>query len=136
MKTLIVILASVMAFASTSYSAEINMVCMTDELIDMADMDIKIESKADGKEKVSVILTGMDGDTVRIFLNSKIENSAVTNGLQVGKVAVAVSKSDVNEDFDPGHAESGIVTLTKVADDYDVSFVTQGQTVSGLCSPR
>ena len=57
------ILASMILMLSVTASAKnSHLICMTG---DIGDMDIKIEDSEKGKQKLSVILTGMDGETIR-----------------------------------------------------------------------
>lgn len=136
MKFASLVIASVLTLASTAYSQEINLVCLTGHA---ADMDLKIESFQNGKEKLSVTLTAMDGETIRTFVNSNFENLALTKSLSEARpVRVIVSKSDLAKKLDGGYADAGMVEISfnKFTDKYDVLFAAEGNVYMGTCQEQ
>ena len=132
MKTLLLTIASVLALASTSYGKEVNMVCLTD---DTTDMDVKIVSADNGDETLSVILTGMDGETVRTYSNDLFKNSELSQALAAGyQVDTAVFKEQTGHQDTPP-AIASIVKSAKTQK-YNVSIAVEGSDYKGECSPR
>jgi len=132
MKTLfaaMTFMMSVSAFANT------HLICQTG---DIADMDIKIESTENDKEKISVILTGMDGVTSRTFVNSGFANNSATQGLKDGKIQAIVSKSDLNIVFGGAFLEAGVLELNAnpTTKKYDVIFAAEGNVYTAACSEK
>lgn len=133
MKTLLLTIASVLALASTSYAKEVNMVCMTD---DTTDMDLRIVTQDNGDEALSVILTGMDGETVRTYSNDLYKNSELSNALNAGyQIAEPVFK------VQPGHEDTAPAIATIVKDlttgKYNTKIDVDASTsYSGVCTPN
>ncbi|MBS1971755.1 MAG: hypothetical protein JSU04_15695 [Bdellovibrionales bacterium] len=133
MKTILAaltVLLSVNAFAKDAH-----LICMTG---DIADMDIKIESGANNKEKLSVILTGMDGVTVRTYVNSNFENNSASDGLKSGKIQAIVSKSDLQAEFGGAFLDAGVLELNYNAQTKknDVIFAAEGNVYTAACSEQ
>jgi len=130
MKTMIAaltLLLSVNAFAKNSH-----LICLTGHL---DDMDIKIESLANGKEKLSVILTDMSGDKVRTFVNTNFENQSLSKGLADGKIQAVVSVSDLQRSLDGVFLSAGILELNynPATQKNDVLFAAEGSVYPVTC---
>lgn len=121
------LLLSVSAFAKDSH-----LICMTG---DIGDMDIKIEASANGKEKLSVILTGMDGVTVRTFVNSNFSNQSLSEGLSKGVIQAIVSKSDLQASFGGAFLDAGVFELNTnpATKKQDVIFAAEGVVYTAAC---
>jgi hypothetical protein len=130
MKTLLItltILLSVNAFAK-----DVHLIC---QMGDIADMDIKIEAGNNGKEKLSVILTGMDGQTVRTYVNSNFANKSASEGLKSGKIQAIVSKSDLQAEFGGAFLDAGVLELNANSSPKknDVIFAAEGNVYTATC---
>lgn len=134
MKSLLLILASVMAFASTAYSETDHLVCLTGH---HADMDIYIESNGDTKEYLSVVLTGMDGETIRTF-TAKYKDNGLSADLADGKVVAVVKEEGKSKKFDGGISNAGMVqmTLNEKNNKYDVVLAVEGNVITGECAAQ
>lgn len=133
MKTILatlVLMLSVNAFAKDAH-----LICMTG---DISDMDIKIESLSSGKEKLSVILTAMDGVTVRTFVNTNFENSSASQGLKDGKIQAIVSKSDLAAVFGGAFLDAGVLELNynSKTQKNDVIFAAEGIVYTATCTEQ
>lgn len=127
-------LASVMAFASTSFAANKKLICQTGDIMDM---DLQIESLKNGNEKVSVILMSMDGVTVTTYVNSKVKNNSVTKDLEAGKeVSLIVSQSDLEDTFGGAFLDAGIVSIffNNVSGKYDVQMAAKDLVILAECA--
>lgn len=130
------LLASLTFLLSTSaFAKDVHMICL---LGDVADMDIKIESLANNKEKLSVILTGMDGVTVRTYVNSNFENNAASEGLKSGKIQAILSKSDLAAVFGGAFLDAGVLELNTngKTQKHDVIFAAEGLVYTAACSEQ
>lgn len=133
MKTILAtltLLLSVNAFAKDAH-----LICMTG---DITDMDIKIESTSNGKEKLSVILTAMDGETIRTFVNSNFVNESASEGLKAGKIQAIVSKSDLNAVFGGAFLDAGVLELNynSQTKKNDVIFAAEGIVYTAACTEQ
>lgn len=126
----LVLMLSVNAFAKDAH-----LICMTG---DISDMDIKIESLSSGKEKLSVILTAMDGVTVRTFVNTNFENSSASQGLKDGKIQAIVSKSDLAAVFGGAFLDAGVLELNynSKTQKNDVIFAAEGIVYTATCTEQ
>lgn len=133
MRSSFLIIATLITFASTGFAKEINMICLTG---DATDMDLKIESSESGLEKLSVTLTAMDGETIRVYVNSKFKDFSLTRGMQEGGIDALVSKSDLEQQFGGAYLDAGMVhaAFNKDSKKYDVLFAAEGQVYTGACS--
>lgn len=133
MKTILAtltLLLSVNAFAKDAH-----LICMTG---DITDLDIKIESTSNGKEKLSVILTAMDGETIRTFVNSNFVNESASEGLKAGKIQAIVSKSDLNAVFGGAFLDAGVLELNynSQTKKNDVIFAAEGIVYTAACTEQ
>lgn len=130
-----ILVASLSLLVSTSAYANTHLVCLTG---DIGDMDIKIESLASGKEKLSVILTAMDGETVRTFMNTNFENQAASRGLSAGKIQAIVSKSDLAASFGGAFLDAGVLELNTnpQTQKHEVIFAAEGVVYTATCSQQ
>lgn len=133
MKTILAtltLLLSVNAFAKDTH-----LICMTG---DITDMDIKIESTNNGKEKLSVILTAMDGVTIRTFVNSNFVNNSASEGLKAGKIQAIVSKSDLAATFGGAFLDAGVLELNynSKTQKNDVIFAAEGNVYTAACAEQ
>ena len=104
MKTMIATLSLLLSI--NAYAKDSHLICVTG---DIGDMDIKIETTPNGKEKLSVILTAMDGETVRTYVNSNFANQSLSEGLKNGKIQAIVSKSDLLAAFGGAFLDAGVL---------------------------
>ncbi len=133
MKTILATLTfllSVSAFAKDSH-----LTCVTG---DIGDMDIKIEGQANGKEKLSVILTAMDGVTLRTYVNTNFANQAASLGLKNGRIQAIVSKSDLAETFGGAFLDAGVFELNrnKTTQQNEVIFAAEGIVYVSTCTEQ
>ena len=131
MKKLALTLVAI-ALSSSAFAGQLSLVCRTG---DIADMDVKVETVS-GNEKVSVILTGMDGETVRTYTNSHIEGEAFTKALGTGTtVEAVVSKSDLADQFGGAYLDAGILKMTRdsKANGYVTTFAAEGNVLEAFC---
>jgi len=128
--SLIMVLISVNAFAG-----EAHLVCLTG---DISDMDITIQTTNNGKEKLSVVLTGMDGATVRSYVNSNFENNSASAGLKAGKIQAIVSKSDLAAVFGGAFLQAGVLELNYNSETQknDVIFAAEGSVIVATCTEQ
>lgn len=133
MKTILAALTFLLSV--NAFAKDVHLVCMTG---DISDMDIKIESTANGKEKLSVILTAMDGVTVRTFVNSNFENESASAGLQAGKIQAIVSKTDLAAVFGGAFLDAGVLELNtnKTTKKHDVIFAAEGVVYTAACAEQ
>lgn len=124
--------AVVTLFSLNSFAANKHLICM---MGDIADMDIKIESLGDGKEQLSVILMGMDGETKTVYKNSHFVNDSLSKQLNDGKMTAIVSKSDLQDMFGGAFLGAGTVSmdLNKETKAYDVSFSANDVVYQASC---
>lgn len=129
------VLATLTLLLSATAFADTHLICQTG---DIGDMDIKIESSANGKEKLSVILTAMDGVTVRTFVNSGFEDGSATAGLKAGKIQAIVSKTDLNAEFGGAFLDAGVLELNanSKTKKNDVIFAAEGVVYTATCSEQ
>ncbi|XGC81753.1 hypothetical protein ACES2L_04560 [Bdellovibrio bacteriovorus] len=120
------IVAALVSFMSVSaFAQNTHLICMTG---DVTDMDIKIETAA-GKEKLSVILTAMDGETVTSYVNSNI-----TSKLASGTVNEVVSTSDLQDSFGGAYLDAGLLNMTRTnGGEYKVNFAAKGLVITATC---
>jgi hypothetical protein len=130
MKTLIVALTLLLSI--NAFAKDAHLVCLSGHLVDM---DIKIEALANGKEKLSVILTDMSGDKVRTFVNSNFENQSLSKGLADGKIQAVVSQSDLQRSLDEVFLAAGILELNynPATQKNDVLFAAEGSVYPAAC---
>jgi hypothetical protein len=133
MKTILAALTVLMSV--NAFAKDAHLICMTG---DIADMDIKIESTSNNKEKLSVILTGMDGVTVRTYVNSNFENNSASEGLKKGKIEAIVSKSDLQAVFGGAFLDAGVLELNYNAQTKknDVIFAAEGIVYTAACAEQ
>jgi len=114
------------------YAGGSHLVCSTG---DISDMDITIELASNGKEKLSVILTAMDGETVRTYVNSNFENNSASEGLKAGKIQAIVSKSDLAAVFGGAFLQAGVLELNynSKTQKNDVIFAAEGNVLVATC---
>lgn len=133
MKTLI---AALTLLVSVSAAAkDTHLICQTG---DISDMDIKIESTSGNREKLSVILTHMDGVTERVFINSGFKGDSLSQGLKNGKIQAIVSKTDLQASFGGAFLDAGVLDLTtnKTTRKQDVIFAAEGYVYVASCSEQ
>jgi len=121
--------------ATTAFAQNTHLVCVTG---DIGDLDLKIEDMPNGKEKLSVILTGMDGETVRTYVNSNFSNQSLSNGLKSGKIQAIVSKSDLQASFGGAFLDAGVLELNTNPSTkrQDVIFAAEGLVFVAECSEK
>lgn len=133
MKTMLAILTlllSANAFAKTSH-----LICTTG---DIGDMDIKIEDQAEGREKLSVILTAMDGETVRTYMNTNFLNQSASQGLKDGKIQAILSKTNLVASFGGAFLDAGVLELNrnKETQKNEVIFAAEGVVYVSTCAEQ
>lgn len=133
MKTILastVLMLSVNAFAKNSH-----LICQTG---DIGDMDIKIEDTENNKQKLSVILTAMDGETVRTFVNTGFANQSLSDGLKNGKIQAIVSKTDLVASFGGAFLDAGVLELNTndKTKKQDVIFAAEGVVYTAACTEQ
>lgn len=130
-----IVLALALLMSAPALAQATHLICMTG---DIGDMDIKIEAQANGREKLSVILTAMDGETVRTYVNSNFENAAASRGLREGKIQAIVSKSDLMATFGGAFLEAGILELNTdpKTQKHNVIFAAEGLVYVASCSEQ
>lgn len=133
MKTILATL--VLMLSANAFANDAHLICMTG---DISDMDIKIESLSSGKEKLSVILTAMDGVTVRTFVNTNFENGSASQGLKDGKIQAIVSKSDLAAVFGGAFLDAGVLELNynSKTQKNDVIFAAEGVVYTATCTEQ
>lgn len=130
MKTIIATLT--LLLSGNAFAKNSHLICITG---DIGDMDIKIEATANGKEKLSVILTAMDGETIRTYVNSNFANQSLSEGLKNGKIQAIVSKSDLLAAFGGAFLDAGVLELNtnSVTKKQDVIFAAEGVVFTAAC---
>ncbi|WP_413291222.1 hypothetical protein [Bdellovibrio sp. HCB337] len=130
-----VLASMVLMLSVNAYAKDSHLICMTG---DIGDMDIKIESTSNGKEKLSVILTAMDGVTVRTFVNSNFSSQSLSDGLKNGKIQAIVSKSDLQASFGGAFLDAGVLELNTNAQTkkQDVIFAAEGIVYTAACTEQ
>lgn len=124
------IVALINLFAVGAFAQNTHLICMTG---DITDMDIKIENVA-GKEKLSVILTAMDGETVTNFVNSNVGRE-ISADLAKGEVKAVVSTSDLQDTFGGAYLDAGLLNMkkNKTVGGFDVLFASKGIVIQANC---
>ena len=131
MKFAIVLLS---VFSISASAQTIEMIC---QMGDSADMDIKIESIGAGKERLSVILMGMDGETVTTYVNSSFLTGELSRQLAGSGLRTVVSTSDLRQAFGGAFLNAGMVDIQKSKTNhrYDVLFAAKDNVYSASCAP-
>jgi hypothetical protein len=111
---------------------------LTCETVDIGELDIKIEDQADGKEKLSVILTALDGVTVRTYVNTNFMNQSASQGLKDGKIQAIVSKTNLVASFGGAFLDAGVLELNrnKETQENNVIFAAEGLVYVASCTER
>lgn len=126
-----------MAFlvSTTVFAKDVHLICMTGHV---TDMDIKIESVEGNREKLSVILTAMDGVTIRKFVNSGFKGGALTQGLKNGKIQAIVSLTDLQASFEGAFLDAGVLELNtnKSINKHEVIFAAEGMVHTVTCTEQ
>ncbi|UXR63482.1 hypothetical protein EZJ49_10385 [Bdellovibrio bacteriovorus] len=129
-KALIFVVTSLLSVAANAGSK--TLIC---RLSGPADMDIKVESLDNGKEKLSVILYAMDGDTSTAYVNSQFSEGLLSKQLAEGHVGAIVSLSDLKMQVGGIYLDAGHVTMNYNAaeDRYDVLFAAKNLVFQASC---
>jgi hypothetical protein len=141
MKTFLAVLVFVLsgnAFAKDSHlNSQLNshLICLTG---DIGDMDIKIEDQGQGQEKLSVILTAMDGITTRTYMNTNFLKNAASEGLKAGKIQAIVSKTNLVANFGGAFLDAGVLELNRnpVTQKNEVIFAAEGIVYVSICTEK
>ncbi|MGZ3743327.1 MAG: hypothetical protein ACXWRE_04310 [Pseudobdellovibrionaceae bacterium] len=133
MKKILIVLTCL--FSLNVFAETHHLVCMMGE---MDSMDIKIEEQGDGKEKLSVNLSAMDGGRERTFVNTNFMNHSASQGLKEGKIQAILSKTNLVASFDGAFLDAGVLELNKNKDTQknDVIFAAEGLVYVATCTEQ
>ncbi|HEY8270341.1 MAG TPA: hypothetical protein VIG33_05590 [Pseudobdellovibrionaceae bacterium] len=131
MKTTLAILTFL--FSANVFAKTITLTCV---MGDIGDMSIKIEDQGEGKEKLSVILTAMDGVTVRTYVNNNFLNQAASQGLKEGKIQAILSKTNLVASFGGAFLDAGVLELNRNRETQknEVIFAAEGLVYVATCA--
>lgn len=126
MKPGLMLIVSLMTLASTAYSQDTHMICLTK---DYYDMDVKVTGLGNRNEQLSIIIMSMSGDHTHTYVNSDFKDLSLTKSLELGvKIEAVVSKANVLNQT--GKAE---IVYNPATNRYDVTFTIEGYVYTGAC---